>query len=517
MSMRVCLFSLALSAVFAVLAEPVKVVPATGTVGGGGYNEPEKGVRKTAAKPAEGVSGAPPINDGRPAYLAQPWESAAARDAAIADYAVFVDGRKIPLYTADVDCAEWESEYYFGSFELAHPVEVRVKSSRPLDKVEILPAKYGIAAKRIAADEIAFEATAPFRISVERDRRVKPLLLFADPPEKDVPRPGAPNVVWYGPGYHLVGRIPLRSNQTLYLALGAVVTGCVEARGTNIVVRGRGILDQRAYARFGGPGTLGLDFRGCRGVKIEGITFRNPCNWVISAFDCEDMLVENFKLCGGRMINDDATDPCNCRRLTIRDSFFRAADDIFAVKGNLPKGAPQTPCEDILIENCEAWTDAANVFRIGFECNAEAFRRITARNVDVLHYSKTFRPADHTWANCIFYLQAANDMPIEGVLFEHIRVHASDGPCVMISARSMVTGCLSIPYTTAGTLSGVTFRDVSVSGRGDFRGPILVRGFSAERKVSGVTIENMTYFGRRLTRNSPEIAVGPFAEGVAVK
>ena len=77
MSMRVCLFSLALSAVFAVLAEPAKVVPATGTVGGDGYNEPEKGVRKTAAKPAEGVSGAPPINDGRPAYLAQPWESAA--------------------------------------------------------------------------------------------------------------------------------------------------------------------------------------------------------------------------------------------------------------------------------------------------------------------------------------------------------------------------------------------------------------------------------------------------------
>jgi hypothetical protein len=180
-------------------------------------------------------------------------------------------------------------------------------------------------------------------------------------------------------------------------------------------------------------------------VKIEGITFRNPCNWVISALDCEDLLVENVKLCGGRMINDDAIDPCNCRRLTIRDSFLRAADDVFAVKGNQPKGAPQTPCEDILIENCEAWTDAANIFRIGFECNAAVFRRITARNVDVIHYSKTFRPADHTWANGIFYLQAANDMPIEDVLFENIRVHASDGPCVMISARSMVTGAFRSP------------------------------------------------------------------------
>lgn len=464
---------------------------------------------------AEGVSGAPPPDDGRAAYLAQPWDPSGARDAAISEYSVMVDGARLPLYTADVDCDEWGSEYYFGSFDIAGRVRIRVKSARSMSGVRILPEKCNIVPFLVNDHEIEFVIDRPMRISVEPEGRVKPLLLFVDSPEIDIPTPGTKDVIWFGPGYHDAGAIPVGSGQTLYLARGAVVSGGVVARGTNITVRGRGILDGRAYARFKGPCDWMLDFRYCRNVKVEGVICRNPYNWVLSMLDCEDVVIDGFKLCGGRMINDDAVDICNCRRFVLRNSFLRSADDVFAIKGNLPFGSVMTACEDVLVEDCEAWTDYANIFRVGFECNASQFARITARKLDVLHASRNFRGADALWANCIFYLQASNDMTMRDMLFEDINIHSDGEPVAMLSARSMVAGCLCRPYSTAGIVDGVTFRNVSVIGGGDFRGPIFVDGHSKDRQVKNLKIENMSYDGRKLSAQSKEVSIGTFTESIS--
>ena len=476
---------------------------------------------RTVSSNATG-SGAPPENDGRAAYLPQPIEETRQRDDSIEDYRVTVGGKQIKLYTADCDwddlAKRQEGEYYFGGFDFVEPVEVRVTSSRSLDCVRILPEKYGIKPVRDGANKISFMAEKPFRISIEREGRTKPLLLFADPPELGTPKPDSPSVVYYGPGYHDAGKISLGNNQTLYLARGAVVSGAVEGRGTNITIRGRGIICQRAYGRFGSPAVCGLDFRSCANVLIEGITFRNPCNWVLMTLDCENVVVDNFKLCGGRMINDDATDPCNTRKMVIRNSFFRSVDDVFAIKGNIPEGR-QPACEDILIEDCEAWTDGANIFRIGFECSAERMCRYTARNIDVLHYSLNYRAVEHPWSNCIFFLQASNDINLSNVLFEDIRIYSDGTPCALISARSMVCGVCGRSYTTAGSLTNVTFRNISVEGVGEdtFIGGVFFEGDSPERTVTDVTLEGIRLFDKRLSAADGRIKIGKYAHRIVVR
>ena len=123
-------------------------------------------------------------------------------------YRVQVDGTDVPLLSETVRFGSkhpdgklsFEGPYWFGSFTLTKPVTVTVDCTLPLDKVRILPASAGMTHRRISENRIAFHADKPFKISIERDGRYSPLLLFADTPEKDAPAPGAPKVRYFGPG-----------------------------------------------------------------------------------------------------------------------------------------------------------------------------------------------------------------------------------------------------------------------------------------------------------------------------
>lgn len=77
-----------------------------------------------------------------------------------------------------------------------------------------------------------------------------PLVIFGNPLEKDAPKAGDKNVVYFGAGVHTPDEIKLSDNQTLYIAGGAVVKSRLRATGKNITVRGRGILSGELSERF---------------------------------------------------------------------------------------------------------------------------------------------------------------------------------------------------------------------------------------------------------------------------
>jgi hypothetical protein len=97
--------------------------------------------------------------------------------------------------------------------------------------VKILPERFGIQPTAEGPNALSFSARQPFRIAIKRDGRNSPLLLFGNPLETNLPQPGDTNVVYFGPGVHKPVKVRLTDNQTLYLAGGAVVKGCVEAKG----------------------------------------------------------------------------------------------------------------------------------------------------------------------------------------------------------------------------------------------------------------------------------------------
>ena len=444
-------------------------------------------------------------------------------------YRVRVDGVDVPLLSETVKFGSkhpdgkvaFEGPYWFGSFVITNAVTVTVDCTLPLNKMRVLPMSAGISPSLQTENRISFKADKPFKISIERDGRQSPLLLFADAPEKDAPAPNAPKVRYFGPGSHAAGRIDLTDGETLYLAAGAVVNGCVRAKGENITICGRGLLTGDAYPRFKGPGRYLLDLVDCRNVTVRDVMLSGAFSWALVLSNCDGAVIDNVKMMNSNMINDDAVDICNSRNVTVRNSFVRAQDDIIAVKGmGADRDAP--PTRDILVENCIFWTDRANAFRIGYECNTEEMENIRARNIDVIHCSKDFRPPSHYWSNAIVWLQPSNGLRLSDCTFEDMRVNVDEQGTILVQAEPRVCRCGGVPYKTAGQVRACTFKNITVEGLPDKDGKrppslIVVRGPSGKENVRNVTFENVRCYGEPAKEDSPFVAVGPHAVDVVFK
>lgn len=430
-------------------------------------------------------------------------------EAAEGDYRVEVNDKPVDLYTAE---SEHFGKYYFGSFDFAGEVTVRVTSAQPLQQAAILPSRFGIKAVMDGPHGLTFTAARPFRVVIERDGRNGPLLLFGNPIETDRPKADDPNVVYFGPGVHRPETITLVDNQTLYVAGGAVVKGCVLAKGDNITVRGRGILDGSDYPHLKGPRMWMLGMMAGKNLLVRDVMLRGSWTWTLVVKACDGVVIDNVKICNSRVINDDGIDLVNSRNIVIRNCFIRTQDDCIAVKGM--DHSTQKPCENMTIESCELWADRANIFRIGFECAAEAMRDLVARDLDVLHYGP-YRKPEEFWSHAVFFLQPSNNMPIERMRFENIRVNANGEDIILVLARPMVCKSSKKMDTEAGRLSECLFKDLAVTGNADnFRGMIFVAGHDAEHTVERLTFENVTRFGKTVTADDPNVTLGNHAHDI---
>ena len=100
--------------------------------------------------------------------------------------------------------------------------------------------------------EFTLALPGPCKLLVEMDK-LPPLVIFADPPEQNVPRP-EDVTHYFGPGVHTPGLITLNDRDQVYIAAGAVVYGGLRGGPRGAKVFGRGILDgSQLGAALGGP------------------------------------------------------------------------------------------------------------------------------------------------------------------------------------------------------------------------------------------------------------------------
>ena len=92
----------------------------------------------------------------------------------------------------------------------------------------------------------------PVKLILEANGKRHPLFILAHALEEDAPAADDPNVIYFGPGLHRPERgiVEVKSNQTLYLAGGAVVQAAILVNDAeNVTIRGRGILDGSSFDR----------------------------------------------------------------------------------------------------------------------------------------------------------------------------------------------------------------------------------------------------------------------------
>ncbi len=315
-------------------------------------------------------------------------------------YVVSIGGEHTPVVHA-------ASNYSLLNFDLAGAATVSVTADDPhhWDRgVEVLPSRLGIRPLRHGAT-ITFPLAGPAKLSITRPgdhfAEADMLFLFANPPEVHPPTASTPGVRFYGPGVHR-GSIDARSGDRIYLAPGAVVFGSLNLWQVHDVrVFGRGMLvydgpqnpaDDDGWMHK--PDWHAIVMDNARNIEIDGITtVVRSRTWQIQMKNSRGIGFYNFKAVAGVKgdANQDGIDWLGGGDTTVRDSFFRASDDVFAAYGNwdgyTPEllGKPGPDVTNISIENTEVSTSISNIVRIGWPGKTFSSAHFHMRGIDVLH------------------------------------------------------------------------------------------------------------------------------------
>ncbi len=421
------------------------------------------------------------------------------------DYDVQVEHLKVDAYrarTLDPPFADkqWNygGPYSFASFDMSGRVSVRITSQRSLRDVVIRPQSTGIKPTLVDDHTITLALNRPCKLSIEPDGRSGPLLLFANPLETDIPEPDDERVVYFGPGVHKPEKIVLGTDQTLYLAGGAVVKAEVLVQGSNVRIRGRGILDGSDWQWRKGPVGNLIAIRNSRNVEIRDITLRGSSHWTIVPRNSQHVTIRNVKLCNSRVQNDDGINPCNSQDVLITDCFIRSDDDCIALKG-LDFEGNNPNVERITVENSILWCDRARVFLLGHESRAEFMRDITLRNLDIIHFTMT-----------PFLFEPGEDMVLENVTVENVRMHGEGQP-EFIRLRPVVNQYMR--KKVPGFIRDIHFRNITIDGHpGQYLVQIL--GADEQHDVRDVTFEDVSIDGEPLTPASDRVQIGEHTDNL---
>jgi hypothetical protein len=315
-------------------------------------------------------------------------------------FSVTVNGQPTPV-------AHAVSGYYLVNFDLEGIAEVSITA--PGDDywakgVEVEPWRHGIR-PTLKGKTINFAISAPIKLCISRPgdyfAGAEMLFLFANPPEVNPPKQGDVGVRYYGPGvYH--EDIDVKSNETIYLAGGAVVFGSLNFWGSeNVKVLGRGTVvydgPQDPNSDTGWmhrPNWHVIVMDNAHDIQISGITcVVRSRTWMIQMLDSGGITFENVKVIGGNPANanQDGMDWLGGGDTIVRDCFIRASDDIFALYGNWLGYSEQdltTPGHDvknIRVEGSVLSTSISNIVRVSWPQKIFNSAGFEMRNSDVIH------------------------------------------------------------------------------------------------------------------------------------
>lgn len=315
-------------------------------------------------------------------------------------FTVAINGQISPVMHAAV-------KVYFLNFEVHSRTTVSVTADTDdfwAKGVEVQPWRLGIRPRRDGRT-ITFELDGPAKISISRPGDylgdAEMLFLFANAPEKDAPVRAGPGLRYFGPGVHREN-IDAATGDRIYLAPGAVIFGSLNVWDVEgVKVFGRGVIvydgpqnpaDDDGWMHKKNWHCIVMDE--AKDVSIEGITcVVRSRTWQIQMKDSRGVRFENVKVIGANAgdANADGMDWLGGGDTVVRDSFFRAADDIFAMQGSWEGYGPEAfavegkPVTNVTVEDSVLSTSISNVVRAGWpEKNFEG-GHFLMRNSDVLH------------------------------------------------------------------------------------------------------------------------------------
>jgi hypothetical protein len=362
-----------------------------------------------------------------------------------------------------------EKDTSWTSFSFAGAVQVTVRKLAGTATGCLVRPESAHIRTTFAGDTCTFTLTKAANISVEfapdtTNPVLHPMLVFANPPEVDVPSPHDPNVLYLGPGVHDLGKgLALHSNETVYVAGGAWVEGAFTGTGLhNVVFRGRGVIDGlfldtgNQDANKNQPGLI--DIANSSNVVVEGLTFVDGPRFNVRVLG-NDVTVHNIKVMSWWYSTDCIWAGADS---LVEDNFCKVNDDSLK-----PMTGPS-----VIRDNVVWQLENGAPFMISWN--------IAANQSDFHVYDNDVIHAEHYWLSpqAIFRARHAGPAQMQDYLFENIRVEDANWRLFYIILENNKWYDPTLGY---GQISGLIFRNIAAET--PFKMPSVVSGIDPTHRV----------------------------------
>jgi hypothetical protein len=393
------------------------------------------------------------------------------------EFELEVNGQKIFVYNTNAAALAY--------FSFEGKVDVKVKFLAPIYNYDIRPKSRNILAESYR-NEIHFSLDKPENLSIEINKNLKrPLFIFANPLETNVPTKADKNVIFFEAGkIHNVGEILVKSNQTVYIEGGAIVYGnFMTDKGKDIKISGRGILDNSIYQK---GVRRPIEINECDNVLIEGIILTESRHWSCASHASKNVTYRNLKIISDNDW-DDGIDIVGSQNVLVTNCFIRTKDDCIALKAGtnyFTKFNSGFNLDSVVVENSVLWNGVwGNALEIGFETRADTIKNVTFRNIDIIHAEGP---------EGTFTVHNGDRAVVKNILYEDIRVEDSRGWLIDFRILQSVYS----KDQRRGKIENVHFKDIFVEGEHYPASQIL--GFNQEFSIRNVVLENFNIHGERI-------------------
>lgn len=461
-------------------------------------------------------------------------------------YQLQIDGQPAAVYVCRVSAVplnQWWPGYQrpidqtelagFAYWDMKGSTKVEITVKQTIEQVMVRPLSLGIQPK-VEGHKVSFVLDRIIPVVVEVNGYHNVLHLFPNPVQKDIPKTittfctpqcnycspaldripksSTPHLLYFGPGIHDVGTLQLQTDDSVYIAGGAVVYGSLIADDAdNIRVWGRGVLDgsriQRADKRArGGFGCI--HFRNSSNINVEGIVLRDPNSWGCTLRGCHGVNLSNLKLVGFWRYNSDGIDVWNCQDVLVEKCFIRSFDDCFVVRG---RGL------NIRFKDCVEWCDWGHCLVLA----DSPIENVAFENINVIHcLGHTAIGMNHRGKGDIRNIRFDNvNVEIDGWIArpklqeskdEKYLVNFQDKYCPRLFRISMFKDI------SRGAVDHIMYKDIKVCGNTNIHSS--VRGVDAEHGVSNVVIKNLQFNGKVVDDvRQANLTVGPYVNKVLIE
>lgn len=425
----------------------------------------------------------------------------------------------------------------FAIFDFTGKVKVRLRVKPGVlseTKMRVRPLASGIKPVIKGIDLVEFTLDKPGNYTFDpRGDGFCAIHLFTNTPEKDIPDPKDPKVKYFGPGLHILKKLNLKSNETMYIAGGGVVLCRPEVKKsqyprygivldtmertidlsdtTGVTIKGRGIISSAGAIQMRRRQAPFKTF-GVKNFVIKDIVVLESACWNFALFGCKNVLMDNIKILSFYVNSDGICPSSGCENIKVVNCFVNNGDDALEVKamGTVWGGINDKlrkylgDCKNITFENCQVWSNQATPLGITHEIDHNV-DNVTFKNITILHHTA---PGSRYQTRGQISIFPAGGGSVSNITFENITVE---------SAKSGYQNCIVIdnihgsgwhevkkiyqnrPYSKVGP---VLFKNIRMKTQ---HPTVRLINWGKEGTIKDIVFENVILNGRNLYKRPFEI------------